>query len=1127
MACKSLPWIGLSLADCAAADFLKQKPAAEAMAVAAMSSADRCRAGNLRCRILPEDACNELRSVKGGNFPYPSASPSSVSRHCSRIIKKTLCSSSNSASVHEIDQAEESGNEENSTNSSATDEAKASAESGEVGDTTEGRRRRGRPSSTSASANIGASIRKTPKYRRKSLRQGDDSYAESEQLPPQIEKSVYGASSSWKQETADESAQSEGLVEAETRMRGRARTAASQAASVNGNAKSAKHRRKVVMDDQVGTSAGANEQLLVSSSSNEVNKDSSVSEEEDLSDNETEVTLKIKTFDIESDEDLQVSGFEGISRKGASAVEDRISGPVISSRSPRVSGDEKDLRFMFMEYLMDRVRKRDIAGAEQTMTEMAVVGLRPGPYAYHGLLVAYTRSGDADGALQVLRRELGSGVKPLPETFISLAKLFGAAGLGHRGLEILAAMEKTRLSPHRAWLVLVEELCNAGQLKEANEVFLTGSKGLKATQLICDLLVSGNCNAGDHANAINVMEVMDIHGVEATTYHYNYLLKAQTNADRPDIAATTLEDMQCGGDKMKPDIESYNWVIQGYTRNNVGDRVQDVVDVLGQMIEDPNQIQPNARTYALLVECYVKYSAVYEAVRHFRALSYIPGALHILHNGGKRGDPLSLYLRSLALEGRILELLQALELMEKENIPISSRAMLVNRKGRTLVSSWIEPLQEEADIGCEIDYVARFIEEGGLTGTRMRWIPSSGTRQASCDPDFEGFKFGPPTEMSFKEHRETMCRMYNVKRIEKLRREGLQALGGDATEDDVERVMEVLKQLAYVESLDRQRKPKAASKMLVSELKEELEAQGLPADGTRPVLYQRVQKARRINRARGRPLWVPPVEENLKVDERAVSLASRLTLKNDSAEYWQKRLLEDDISDIDKIFVKDDMGKISFGREFVAYDDEDEDEEAEVKDGSNEVLDEVGDDEVVEPSIQPESKEEIEEPDEEAMYELPGMEDEWKALTLEEKFAYLRERKYHVLGLKTLDEAWNWTWEKDIRTQEPEQWSQEREVELGMLIFKKVVCLGGTPTIGDCAMLVRASMRIPLPDAMVNIIQESHKLGHVFGSNLYSEAVTLCMSAGEKDAAIAIIADMEEAGKAASNDLLNQVLIES
>lgn len=56
-------------------------------------------------------------------------------------------------------------------------------------------------------------------------------------------------------------------------------------------------------------------------------------------------------------------------------------------------------------------------------------------------------------------------------------------------------------------------------------------------------------------------------------------------------------------------------------------------------------------------------------------------------------------------------------------------------------------------------------------------------------------------------------------------------------------------------------KPKAASKMLVPELMEELEAQGLPTDGTRSVLYQRVQKARRINRSRNKPLWVPPVQE--------------------------------------------------------------------------------------------------------------------------------------------------------------------------------------------------------------------------------------------------------------------------
>ena len=46
--------------------------------------------------------------------------------------------------------------------------------------------------------------------------------------------------------------------------------------------------------------------------------------------------------------------------------------------------------------------------------------------------------------------------------------------------------------------------------------------------------------------------------------------------------------------------------------------------------------------------------------------------------------------------------------MVNDNQSIAPRAMILNRKYRTLVSSWIEPLQEEADVGFEIDYVARY-----------------------------------------------------------------------------------------------------------------------------------------------------------------------------------------------------------------------------------------------------------------------------------------------------------------------------------------------------------------------------------------------------------------------------------
>lgn len=83
---------------------------------------------------------------------------------------------------------------------------------------------------------------------------------------------------------------------------------------------------------------------------------------------------------------------------------------------------------------------------------------------------------------------------------------------------------------------------------------------------------------------------------------------------------------------------------------------------------------------------------------------------------------------------------------------------------------------------------------------------------------------------------------------------------GDATESDYVRVLEWLFHVLKRPNKNAL-KPKAASKMLVPELMEELEAQGLPTDGNRSVLYQRVQKARRINRSRNKPLWVPPVQE--------------------------------------------------------------------------------------------------------------------------------------------------------------------------------------------------------------------------------------------------------------------------
>jgi len=283
---------------------------------------------------------------------------------------------------------------------------------------------------------------------------------------------------------------------------------------------------------------------------------------------------------------------------------------------------------------------------------MVAAGLSPGPRSFHGLVAAHVLAGDAEGAMQSLRRELSSGVRPLHETFVDLVRIFAKKGLSTRGMEILAAMERYKYDIRKAWLILVEELVKNHYLEDANTVFLKGAKGgLRGTDEIYDLLIEEDCKAGDHSNALTVAYQMEASGRMATTFHFNCLLSVQTTCGIPEVAFATFENMEYGGeDYMKPDTESYNWVIQAFTRATSYDRAADVAELLGMMVEDHKRIQPNARTYALLVECFTKYCMVNESIRHFCALRRIPGGTKVLYNEGNCGDPLSLYIRSLCLD---------------------------------------------------------------------------------------------------------------------------------------------------------------------------------------------------------------------------------------------------------------------------------------------------------------------------------------------------------------------------------------------------------------------------------------------------------------------------------------------
>ncbi|XP_010674224.1 uncharacterized protein LOC104890433 isoform X2 [Beta vulgaris subsp. vulgaris] len=622
------------------------------------------------------------------------------------------------------------------------------------------------------------------------------------------------------------------------------------------------------------------------------------------------------------------------------------------------------------------------------------------------------------------------------------------------------------------------------------------------------------------------------------------------NCGIPEIAYATFENMEFGEDYMKPDTETYNWVIQAYTRAESYDRVQDVAELLGLMVEDHKRLQPNVRTYALLVECFTKYCVMREAIRHFRALKTFEGGTRVLYNEGNFGDPLSLYLRALCREGRIEELLDALEAMARDNQPMPPRAMILSRKYRTLVSSWIEPLQEEAELGYEIDYIARYNSEGGLTGERKRWVPRRG--KAPLDPDAEGFIYSNPVETSFKQRCLEEWKIRHRKLLRHLRNEGPAALGPNASESDYVRVEERLKKMIKGREKNVV-KPKAASKMVVSELKEELEAQDLPIDGTRNVLYQRVQKARRINISRGRPLWVPPVEEEEEeVDEEVDELISRIKLEEGNTEYWKRRFLGEQLI-YDNMKPMDGQ-KLEPG--YIMDDAEIEDDTAkEIED------DEADDEEEVEAEVEVEQSESQEglvdrvkhkEVDAKKPLQMIGIQllkdadqpttskkstsrssmaaeddddDDWFPLDLYEAFEELRKRNiFNVDDMYTIADVWGWTWERELKSRPLRRWSQEWEVDMAMKVMSKVIELGGIPTIGDCAMILRAAIKAPLPSAFLTILHITHSLGYRFGSPLYDEIITLCLDLGELDAAIAIVADLETSGITVPDETLDKVI---
>lgn len=134
-----------------------------------------------------------------------------------------------------------------------------------------------------------------------------------------------------------------------------------------------------------------------------LNGSSEGSKKSSTDDDGEHLNLKVDGFVTDySDSDVEADSVDDSEAGVRSSTEDddaRVSGGV---RQRSSGAEEIDLRFMFLEAIMERARKADIDGVEEAMSGMSLAGLDAGPRAFHGLVVAYTRAGDSEGAVRII-----------------------------------------------------------------------------------------------------------------------------------------------------------------------------------------------------------------------------------------------------------------------------------------------------------------------------------------------------------------------------------------------------------------------------------------------------------------------------------------------------------------------------------------------------------------------------------------------------------------------------------------------------------------------------------------------------------------------------------------------------
>eukprot|EP00877_Chromochloris_zofingiensis_P008246 jgi/Chrzof1/3675/Cz13g04190.t1 len=363
---------------------------------------------------------------------------------------------------------------------------------------------------------------------------------------------------------------------------------------------------------------------------------------------------------------------------------------------PPVMADEDDpRRFAIHRELNSAAGNGDTVAAEECLVALVEEGFVPGPRAYHGLLFAYCKAGDMEGALAVAERASEADVTLLTESYQALiyAYMNESPPNTQMAREILNTMLSSGviqdITP--AWTTLSRQLHLKGLAEDFVSVMQQGLEaGFKPSGEVAAPYLAALCDLGQKDVAYRFVDALQSsYGIPLKASHINPLILAESMDGDFEAAQHLINTYDGQGVAITAD--SYNGILAGLVANLDAEEGPEgpVVSRFNSMREQMLRscIAPNKHTFKYLYVGHVKLGAVDEAVADLNNMRKAAGVdgLRLLD-----ADTLTQLLQLLVQNDMPVSLLQVLSAMFEDGcrLPPEATAALGD-SGRTLISAWV------------------------------------------------------------------------------------------------------------------------------------------------------------------------------------------------------------------------------------------------------------------------------------------------------------------------------------------------------------------------------------------------------------------------------------------------------